>query len=154
MDEFSQPILPFSVGLAANVFGVFSGCLMGELIKDQGITVAALVMICVALAILPLLNQQLMMRKKGSNDDKQSEAEKTALPIKPMPPLAPSSPLTLREKEVLQQILSGISSREIALKLNISEYTVKTHTTAILAKYNTTSRLKLVSLLLGQANEE
>ena len=57
-------------------------------------------------------------------------------------------PLTAREQEVLQLILSGKSSREIAQALFISENTVKTHARNIYSKYDVSSRAELISTLL------
>ncbi|HXL05138.1 MAG TPA: LuxR C-terminal-related transcriptional regulator [Bacillota bacterium] len=56
--------------------------------------------------------------------------------------------LTVREKEVLQHILSGKSNREIAQALFISESTVKTHARNIFSKYDVGSRAELISTLL------
>jgi DNA-binding NarL/FixJ family response regulator len=57
-------------------------------------------------------------------------------------------PLTAREQEVLQLILSGKSNREIAVALFISESTVKTHARNIFSKYDVGSRAELISTLL------
>jgi DNA-binding NarL/FixJ family response regulator len=51
-----------------------------------------------------------------------------------------ASQLTLREKEVLQEISEGASNKEIALSLSISEYTVKAHVTNILKKLHLQNR--------------
>jgi DNA-binding NarL/FixJ family response regulator len=42
--------------------------------------------------------------------------------------------ITPREREVLTQIAGGLANKEIALKLNISEFTVKRHVCQILEK--------------------
>ncbi|MGL4796566.1 MAG: response regulator transcription factor [Paraclostridium sp.] len=48
--------------------------------------------------------------------------------------------LTDREKEVLFKIADGFNNRDIADKLNITEYTVKKHVSSILSKLNLKSR--------------
>jgi len=49
-------------------------------------------------------------------------------------------PLTSREREVLEQMAAGLSNRQIADVLGISEHTVKFHVSAILGKLGVTSR--------------
>jgi DNA-binding CsgD family transcriptional regulator len=49
-------------------------------------------------------------------------------------------PLTAREHEVLEQMAAGLSNRQIADVLGISEHTVKFHVSAILGKLGVSSR--------------
>jgi ATP/maltotriose-dependent transcriptional regulator MalT len=49
-------------------------------------------------------------------------------------------PLTSRELEVLEQMAAGLSNRQIAHALGISEHTVKFHVSAILGKLGVSSR--------------
>jgi hypothetical protein len=42
------------------------------------------------------------------------------------------SPLTTREMEILELIIQGLSNKEIAYRLDISQQTVKNHVTSIL----------------------
>lgn len=55
---------------------------------------------------------------------------------------APDSPeaLTDRELEVLKLVAQGLSNRQIALQLSLSDKTVKTHVSNILGKLNLLSR--------------
>jgi DNA-binding NarL/FixJ family response regulator len=53
------------------------------------------------------------------------------------------SSLTLRELEVVREILAGSSNKEIALKFGISEVTVKSHLTNVFNKVGVSSRLEL-----------
>lgn len=50
------------------------------------------------------------------------------------------SPLTDREMEILELIIEGLSNKEIAARLSISQQTVKNHVTSILAKLNLADR--------------
>jgi DNA-binding NarL/FixJ family response regulator len=59
--------------------------------------------------------------------------------------------LTTRELEVLQMVCEGLANKEIALKLRISEKTVKSHVSTMLAKFGLQSRTQaaLHALRLG-----
>jgi two-component system, NarL family, response regulator LiaR len=56
--------------------------------------------------------------------------------------------LTTRETEVLQQLTQGLSNKEIACALSISNETVKTHVANILAKLGAASRSHAAVLAL------
>jgi len=66
--------------------------------------------------------------------------EKVSTPAK-LTPIA--SDLSAREVEVLKLIASGMSNREIADQLVISEKTVKTHVSSLLTKLNLNDRTQL-----------
>jgi two-component system, NarL family, response regulator YdfI len=57
-----------------------------------------------------------------------------------------AEPLTPRESEVLQMLASGLTNKEIAARLAISEHTVKFHVASILGKLGAASRTEAVSL--------
>jgi DNA-binding NarL/FixJ family response regulator len=54
--------------------------------------------------------------------------------------------LTRREREVLQMLAAGLSNKEIAARLNISEHTVKFHVASVMGKLGAGSRTEAVSL--------
>jgi two-component system, NarL family, response regulator YdfI len=54
--------------------------------------------------------------------------------------------LTPREREVLEMLASGLVNKEIAVKLSISEHTVKFHVASILGKLGAATRTEAVSL--------
>ena len=56
-----------------------------------------------------------------------------------------AEPLSDRELEVLTLLVEGLSNKLIAHRLSISEHTVKTHVTSILAKLGVSSRTEAVS---------
>jgi DNA-binding NarL/FixJ family response regulator len=53
--------------------------------------------------------------------------------------------LTPRESEVLRLLADGLGNKEIALRLNISEHTIKFHIRSILGKLGASSRTEAVS---------
>lgn len=62
---------------------------------------------------------------------------------------APAETLTARELEVLQLMARGLTNRQIARHLQISEHTVKFHAAAILGKINARSRAEAVARAIG-----
>lgn len=58
--------------------------------------------------------------------------------------------LTERETETLRLIAKGMSNKEIADKLNVSEVTVKTHVSSILSKLNLQSRTQAALFALKE----
>jgi DNA-binding NarL/FixJ family response regulator len=70
----------------------------------------------------------------------------SALLASTRPPVeALAEPLSVRELAVLTLLVEGLSNKLIAHQLDISEHTVKTHVTAILAKLGAASRTEAVS---------
>jgi DNA-binding NarL/FixJ family response regulator len=57
-----------------------------------------------------------------------------------------SEPLTERELEVLRELALGLPNKAIALRLGISEHTVKYHVGEILGKLDAASRTEAVML--------
>jgi len=55
-------------------------------------------------------------------------------------------PLTKREREVLQMLAGGLANKEIAVRLAISDHTVKFHVASILGKLGASTRTEAVSL--------
>lgn len=64
------------------------------------------------------------------------------------PPRAPLDGLTMREREVLQLMVNGLTRAEIAERLHVSVHTVRTHTQNLLAKLGVHSTLESVALAL------
>ena len=56
----------------------------------------------------------------------------------------PFHPLSKREMEVLSCVVRGMSNKEIAILLGISQQTVKNHVTAILRKFGVEDRTQAV----------
>jgi len=60
------------------------------------------------------------------------------------------SPLTPRETEILNYIAQGYLNKQIAVKLGISEQTIKNHVTSILRKLNANARTEAVVVAIKQ----
>jgi DNA-binding CsgD family transcriptional regulator/MFS family permease len=153
LDYSDNPAQTFGIGLSANVFGVLCGGYLGMAVTSIGlpsaeVAVIALTVVCVTLVMLPPLNHQLVLLLKShaylAAYDNMSQSQQTDI----IHQIKTLDPLTFREKEVLQLILSGKSNREIAGALFISENTVKTHARSIFSKYDVSSRAELISTLL------
>jgi DNA-binding CsgD family transcriptional regulator len=153
LDYSDNPAQTFGIGLSANVFGVLCGGVLGMVVTSIGlpgaeVAVIALTVVCVTLVMLPPLNRQLILLLKShaylAAYDNMSQSQQTDI-VRQVKTL---DPLTVREQDVLQLILSGKSNREIAEALFISENTVKTHARSIFSKYDVSSRAELISTLL------
>jgi DNA-binding NarL/FixJ family response regulator len=64
--------------------------------------------------------------------------------IRPTGDAGSATPLTARELEVLRLIADGLSNREIAATLQLSQETVKTFVSRILAKLGLRDRVQAV----------
>ncbi len=73
------------------------------------------------------------------------EALSSAAPIRPRQVGAPRS-LTRREQEIAHLVQQGLTNREIAYKLCVSEHTVKNHLFRVFEKLGVSNRVELVLL--------
>ena len=60
------------------------------------------------------------------------------------PAVAMIAPLTRREREVLQLLAAGMTNKEIAVRLGITDHTVKFHVNGILGKLGAVTRTEAV----------
>ncbi|NGZ74383.1 helix-turn-helix transcriptional regulator [Saccharibacillus alkalitolerans] len=67
-----------------------------------------------------------------------------ARPAEILPILSESFGLTEREREVVERIVQGLSGKEAALSLHMSEYTLQDHLKSVFRKTGTKSRRELV----------
>lgn len=63
----------------------------------------------------------------------------------------PLARLTEREEEILGLVASGLSNKEVGLRLDLQEKTVKHHMTSILGKLNVRNRTEAAILLKGRS---
>jgi DNA-binding NarL/FixJ family response regulator len=64
-------------------------------------------------------------------------------------PVSPLLLLTQRERQILEFVANGLSNKEVAIRLDLQEKTVKHHMTRIMAKLNVRNRTEAAILLRG-----
>jgi len=62
------------------------------------------------------------------------------------------SALTSRELQIARAVAEGLSNRDIAVQLGITEQTVKNHLTSVFEKIGVSSRLQLALALVKQSS--
>lgn len=58
--------------------------------------------------------------------------------------------MTKRERDVLHLLAKGKTNKQIALELNISDFTVRDHVSSLLRKQGVTSRMQLIAMQAQQ----
>jgi DNA-binding NarL/FixJ family response regulator len=108
----------------------------GLLFRDvgPGRLAAALRAVAEGLAVLDIALADLLLPPADDGED----------PAEPAPGGEPTEPLTPREVEVLQLLSQGLSNKQIAARLGVSEHTAKFHVAAILGKLGAEGRTDAV----------
>ncbi len=83
-------------------------------------------------------------------EPKRAQPRRTPAPKAPVSGERPEGALTPREREVALLVAGGLTNRQIAGELTISERTVTTHVERILRKLGATSRSQVASRVAGQ----
>jgi DNA-binding CsgD family transcriptional regulator len=73
-----------------------------------------------------------------------------AKPAQILPLVMEAYALTVREKQIVELIRQGLSTKELAASLHISSYTVQDHLKAIFAKTGVSSRRELIGQLFSR----
>ncbi len=150
---YGYPSRIFGFGLGAMLTGIFIGDLIGGrlmLIDDSYRLITALfaaAAIFLAILIMPWLNDRVLNVLKTDPPRAESGPLGGILLITP-----PGRELTSREIEIMKLLLEGISNREIAGRLYISENTLKTHLKHIYQKVGVTRKRELLSMALQKEN--
>jgi DNA-binding NarL/FixJ family response regulator len=129
----------------ANVYGALRAGASGFLVKDAEVEelVQAIRVVARGDALLsPAITRQViaMFARSDVRPDAPA-ADGTAPDTRPDARL---DALTDREREVLAAVAAGLSNEEIAQRLGMSKYTVKTHLSRMLAKLAVRDRAQLV----------
>jgi len=77
-----------------------------------------------------------------------NEAQDLAVSLEPPPPA--DHPLSPRELEVLTLVSEGLTNKEIAYRLGLSQRTIQFHLNSIFSKTNTASRTEATAFALKQ----
>ena len=93
----------------------------------------------IALQNIQAISQQVQIITDEIDQKEQAPTSKKTLKY-------PNSPLTNRELEVLQFVKKGLTNRQIAENLFITERTIKFHITAILSKLDASTRTEAVDI--------
>lgn len=62
-----------------------------------------------------------------------------------------ASGLTARQREVLVSVVNGLTNKEIADALGVSEQAIKMHVSALLRHFSVSTRTSLVRIAIGEA---
>ncbi len=91
-----------------------------------------------------------MARQSLQSIGAEWEAERAAVLAQRLTAVAKPSPLTAREVEVLQLVAAGLTDKEIAGRLSISEHTVHRHIANIMTKADAPSRAAAVAFAVRE----
>jgi DNA-binding NarL/FixJ family response regulator len=131
----------------ASILDALGAGARGYLTKDAGIAeIARAVHAAAAHQTLldPVVQQQLLAAATARPQTQAPQGEEAGESGPPTPPATLPDDLTPREAEVLTLIAGGLSNREIAAKLFVSEATVKTHINHVFSKIGVRDRAQAV----------
>lgn len=98
----------------------------------------------------PFRDQELIDRIR---DVLQDDAEGRAIRMEKNEILQRMSTLTEREKEVMEQVVSGKANKVVAIDLNVSQRTVEIHRANVMEKMKAKSLAQLVRLVMRARSE-
>jgi DNA-binding CsgD family transcriptional regulator len=149
---YGRPGLIFGLGLTANVLAVFIGGWTGELLLNNvqdiySVTaVYAWGTISTVLFLAPFLTERLDRDLAGKISKSLTDAEKTEFDLEIIPN---NQNLTAKERELIHLTLDGMTNKEIAVQMGITENTVKTHLKHIYAKTGILNKNQLLAMFLN-----
>lgn len=151
---FGAPFQIFGAAIAANTASILCGDIIAMGLLNTGETqylVTALLSatsIFLAVIVIPWLNRSI---DKNFALVGENESPREGLPEKSpydilMQYLQPGKSLTERENQVVVLTLQGMTNKDMARQLFISEHTVKTHLRNICGKFGVTRKKELLHL--------
>jgi PAS domain S-box-containing protein len=94
------------------------------------------------------LTQEALQHASSDLERRATELQRLALRTATEPQVAPRTPLTPRQQEILRLIAQGLTNAAIAERLVITEGTVKWHVKQILAKTGSSNRAEAIARFL------
>lgn len=154
VDLHMKPVNGIETIKGLKAVGIRAKCIVLTVSDDQRDVVAALRAGADGYLLKDLqlkeLYRQLRQAASGSTVMAAGVAEVLANAVS-TPLTAKPEDLTDREREILASVAEGLSNKEIARALNISDATVKVHITHLLRKLNMKSRLEAAVWALNDA---
>ncbi len=132
MDTLGAPVVAL-VADEADAAGAIAAGARGGLPRDveSGPLLAALQAVAQGMVVVDPALASALLPAAGRHRDRASPA--------------PAEDLTPRELEVLQLLADGLSNKQMARRLGVSEHTVKFHVNAILSKMDAHTRTEAVT---------
>ncbi len=151
---YGEPYKIFGIILAANtssiLFGDFIGIQLLNANENTNFIIALLSAssILLAIIVIPWLIKSIEQKTAlVMKNECEVEGHFKMSPFQVlMQYLLPNQKLTQREEEVVKLTLQGMTNKDIAQELFISEHTVKTHLKNIFGKYGVTRKKELMHL--------
>lgn len=148
-----NPARVLGAGLFANVVGALLGALIGNAQafgsgQDSNLTLLSLSVVCVTLVMLPPLHGHLIVLLKShvylTVLNRMTHQEQTQL----LRHFGLENKLTESELKIASLLLTGLTYRMIAVELDVSANTVKTHAKRVYAKVGARNRTELINSFL------
>jgi len=169
---YGAPFQVFGYALAPMLGSILAGELIGIELLQIGenyrlvTALFAVAAIFLTYTVIPWLNQRMQKdlycflgaeQKDGeSAGDQDSDAGENraqeSLLDRAVKLLLPAQKLTPRETEIISLLLRGMTNKEIAARLYISENTLKTHLKNIYPKFGVSHKRELLFLVLEEKN--
>ncbi|WP_438351023.1 helix-turn-helix transcriptional regulator [Paenibacillus sp. FA6] len=109
--------------------------------------------VCIRIPDGPFLTIQASQLKGASANVQLAVWFEPSKPSDTLPLISEAYGLSEREKQILAGIVGGFSTRELALSLHITAYTVQDHLKSIFSKTGVTSRRELIWHLFSRFNK-
>ncbi|OPH51303.1 helix-turn-helix transcriptional regulator [Paenibacillus ferrarius] len=118
--------------------------------RDAAVEQGSTAKVCIRIPDGPYLTIQASLLSSSSSGLQVAVWFQQAKPSDTLPLIAEAYGISEREKQILDGLLRGFSTKELALSLRISTYTVQDHLKSIFVKTGVTSRRELIWQLFSR----